>query len=476
MNLFNSKLAWVALFCLVAIPIFLHLDKQPIRIWDEARLSMNAYEMSRNGNLLVTYFEGAPDMWNTKPPLMIWLQVLFIKILGFNELAVRLPSALAALFTCVLMVVFSRRYFKDALPGMIACMVLVTANGYINVHASRTGDYDALLALFTPLFSLSIFLYVETRSLKYLHVFFVGLTLAVLTKSVQGLLFLPAIGLYVMLNRQLLGLLTKKWFYIDLGIFLLIAGGYYLLREQFNPGYLHAVWENELGGRYLDTLEENRSGPGYYVQQLKDWLFKPWIWLSIAGVFAGYFSKNKKFTVFITLLSATYLLFISLSQTKLEWYAVPLFPFLSFLVAMLLMRAIDFVKPKPAIAFAFFALIFIYPYVQIGRKVYKPTEYEWDKDLYPISYILQDAYRGKTSLDNYVVCYQDYNTQLLFYIKGLNDQGQRISFADPGKLKQGNMVIASEPQVKQFIETNYSTELVKEFYNVRIYKIVGLNA
>ena len=141
---------------------------------------------------------------------------------------------------------------------MIACMVLVTANGYIHIHASRTGDYDALLALFTTLFSLSIFLYVEKRSVKYLHVFFAALTLAVLTKGVQGLLFLPAIGLYIILNKQLRELLTNKWFYIDLGIFLLVAGGYYLLREQYNPGYLQMVWENQLGGRYLDALEENR--------------------------------------------------------------------------------------------------------------------------------------------------------------------------------------------------------------------------
>ena len=75
-----------------------------------------------------------------------------------------------------------------------------------------------------------------------------------------------------------------------------------------------------------------------------------------------------------------------------------------------------------------------------------------------------------------MVCYADYNTQLLFYVKGLNDKGHRIGFADPRNLKQGQMMIASEAQVKQFIETNYAVEVVKEYYNVRIYKIVGLNA
>jgi 4-amino-4-deoxy-L-arabinose transferase-like glycosyltransferase len=472
MNIFNSKLAWVLLVVVVAIPIFLHLDKQPIRIWDEARLSMNAYEMNKDGNLLVTHFEGKPDMWNTKPPLMIWLQVLFIKILGFTELAIRLPSAIAALLTCMLMAVFSKKYFNDVMPGMIACLVLVTTNGYIHIHAARTGDYDALLTLFTTMFCLSALLYAEKKSLKYLHIFFAALTLSVLTKSIQGLLFLPAIGLFA-------GgaFLRNKWFYIDLGFFLLVAGGYYLLREYYNPGYLHAIWENELGGRYLGTLEENRQGRFYYVKQLSTWLFTPWFWFSIAGIVAGYFSAYRKFTIYITLLTLSYLLFISLSQTKLEWYAVPLYPFLAFLVSILLCGVVEVVRKwHRLVPYVFLALVFAYPYLEIGRKVYNPTEYEWDKDLYPISYVLQSAYRGKTSLDNYIVCYQDYNTQLLFYIRALNDKGQRISFREPQKLKPGDMVIASEQQVKQYIETNYSAEVMKEYFNVRIYKIIGLNA
>ena len=309
MNRFNSSLAWAVLLAVVSIPIFVHLNHQPIRIWDEARLAMNAYEMNRDGNLLVTHFEGKPDLWNTKPPLMIWLQVLCIKILGFTELAVRLPSAIAALFTCLVMALFSKRYFNDALPGMIACLVLVTTNGYIHIHASRTGDYDALLALFTTTFCLAAILFAEKRSIKYLHIFFAALTLSVLTKSIQGLLFLPAIGLFVLVRRQAGVFLRNKWFYIDLGIFLLLAGGYYLLREQYNPGYLQAVWENELGGRYLGTLEENRQSNGYYLEQLRIWLFKPWVWVSIAGIVAGWFYGNalyRRFTIYMTLLAVSY--------------------------------------------------------------------------------------------------------------------------------------------------------------------------
>ena len=71
---------YIVLALLVYVPIFGHLNTLPIRIWDESRLATNAYEMLKNGNFIVTYFDGKPDMWNTKPPLLIWLDVLFMKI------------------------------------------------------------------------------------------------------------------------------------------------------------------------------------------------------------------------------------------------------------------------------------------------------------------------------------------------------------------------------------------------------------
>ena len=65
------------------MPIFGYLDSYPIRIWDEARLAINAYEMLKNGDFIVTHYDNNPDMWNTKPPLMIWCQVFFMKISRF---------------------------------------------------------------------------------------------------------------------------------------------------------------------------------------------------------------------------------------------------------------------------------------------------------------------------------------------------------------------------------------------------------
>jgi len=104
---------YVLLLLLISIPIFQHLGSQAIRLFDEARLANNAYEMYHSGFSLVTTYSGEPDMWNTKPPLLIWLQVLSMKVAGINETGLRLPSAFAAFFTCILLLLLGWRYMKE---------------------------------------------------------------------------------------------------------------------------------------------------------------------------------------------------------------------------------------------------------------------------------------------------------------------------------------------------------------------------
>ena len=150
-NFASKYFRYLVLASLISIPIFGHLDRLPIRIWDESRLAINAYEMLYDGDFIVTHFDGQPDMWNTKPPLLIWLQVISMKFNGVNEVSVRLPSAIAAFLSCLVILIFSMRYLKQFWFGFIAIIVLITTQGYISVHATRTGDYDALLTLFTTL-------------------------------------------------------------------------------------------------------------------------------------------------------------------------------------------------------------------------------------------------------------------------------------------------------------------------------------
>jgi 4-amino-4-deoxy-L-arabinose transferase-like glycosyltransferase len=474
----------IALFCTVVyFPFFLHLDALPIRIWDESRLAVNAYEMSKNGNYLVTYFGGLPDMWSTKPPLMIWMQQFFIKQFGVGELAVRLPSAIAGFLTALTLMLFSIRYLKSYWFGLIAVLVLITSYGYINQHTCRTGDYDALLTLFITVYALSFFLYCESEKRKYLHLFFIGLTLAVFTKSVQALLILPALAVYSVYTKQI-KIFKEKAFYIDLFICILFISGYYMLRNHYNPGYLTAVWENELGGRYLNTIGNHKHPFLFYYSMLVHEHFA-WYYLIPCGIATGFFFKEeriKKIIVFVVLCAVIYWLIISSAQTKLYWYEMPLFPFLSLITAAFLFYVFNALKNSTELLkqvswngapYILVFIIFLHPYEQIIDKVYCPKEYDWDKEYYSLSHYLQDAVKSDKPIINQVVCNEGYSPHLLFYMDILNDRRQSIRFKHWSDLKSGELVVVSQRSMQDSIENHYNVQFEKCFQYVKKYRIQG---
>lgn len=472
---------YIALAVLVCLPIFSRLGSLPIRIWDEARLAINAYEMHKNGNYIVTYFDGMPEMWNTKPPLFIWMQVFFMKIIGVNEVAVRLPAAIAALITCALLFFFSIRYLKNFWFGFIAALVLVTSNGYIEIHAARTGDYDTLLALFTTLGGLSYFLFIERKNVKYLYLFFVAFALAVLTKSITGLMFLPAIAIYTFWQKEALNLLKNKHFYFGILLFLAPILSYYLLREHLNPGYLKAVGENELW-RYASTIEGHKNDKWFYYQNFFRHQLSAWFLFIPLGVLAGLYSKNKlmtRLTVFSAIMAALFLLIISKAQTKIDWYDVPLYPFLAILTTMTIYYIFDYLQSnataiqlfnssKTPFVFLFFVLVI--PYQKILDKAVKAKEPPYYYN-YNLSYFLKKASVGKEDCNNYFLLHEGYGGQNLFYINILKDKGINFSTKDWTKLEAGDMVIVHQQNIQDYVNNTYHCELIWQKDNVIKYKI-----
>lgn len=476
------------LLVLSYFPLFMHLERLPIRIWDEARLAINAIEMNMSHNYIVTFFDGSPEMWNTKPPLLIWIQTLFIKIFGIRELAVRLPSALAAFFTVILLVAFSSKYIKDFWFGIISSLVLITAYGYVEHHGTRTGDYDSLLTLFTTFYCFTYFIFIQTQKTKYLHLFFIGVTLAVLTKTVQGLFFLPALFLYTLsVKGKIQSVLINKWVYIDSILFVSIVLGYYFTREHYNPGYLHVVYENDLGGRFLNTLENHKHEFMYYFNMLVDIRFSDWYPLLLPGLLIGLTIKNKQLkniTVFSSINIVAYWFIISTAQTKLEWYDLPLFPFLSVLVAMVIYWIFIYLKNMDAISnyfaknltpFIFLFILFLHPYEKITDKVYFPEEkYAVDNR---ILYFLRDLANNSSPAHQYDVCWDDsQKAHIMFYVYKIQAEGRNCSIVDCKQLKPGQEVIVMKPDQKDFIEKNYTYELLETYYEIKTYRINGTNS
>lgn len=479
-------LPFLLLAVLLYMPVFSFLDRLPIRLWDESRLAVNAYEMYQGGDLIVTQYGGEPDMWNTKPPVMIWLQVLCMKLFGVNELSVRLPSALAAFFTAILLMGFAVRHLGRKWLGFAAVLVMITSPGYIGHHVSRTGDYDALLILFTTAGALLYFLYLESKKPWQLYLFFAALALGVLTKSITGLLFAPAMLLYALMQKEFAGLFRLKHFYIGLGAFLVLVLGYYLLRESRNPGYLQAVMANELGGRYLDTIEGHRHGFWFYYSKIIDERFSWWYLLVPGGFLAGLFSgvpKLVRLSRFLLLLVLTYFLIISVSKTKLIWYDAPMYPFLAIAVAIFIQFIFDFLKQVKYfqeklvfnfVPYLFVFMIFVAPYRQIVKQTSPPSELPWEVEMYAPGKYLKEAVKGKHTLQD-VSGYLSigYNPHELFYHNILNDQGKGLQNLNGQTLEEGTTLLVWQHAVNDSLQGIYQLELLEEKYPIRKYKVVG---
>ncbi|GAB2946463.1 hypothetical protein GCM10027048_09300 [Hymenobacter coalescens] len=317
--------------------LFYRLGSRPIAMWDESRLATNAVEMLRNGNWLVTHFADAPDLWNTKPPLLIWLQAGLMKILGPTTLAIRLPSALAALGTTALLAWFCNRVLNSPLLGLCSALVLLTTSGYIDWHVTRSGDYDSLLVLLTTWYTLSFFRYLEEGRRGLLWQAGIGVALAVLTKGVAGALALPALLLYAVFSRRLLFLVRQPVAYAVLATTLGIIAAFYVGRELAAPGYWHAVYENELGGRLLGdlTFDGDVKPWSWYIDQLVSDELLPWVYLLPVGLVAllypGVPPLYRRFALLVSLFIVSFLAVISSAETKYFWYEAPIYPFCALL-------------------------------------------------------------------------------------------------------------------------------------------------
>ena len=104
---------------------------------------------------LVTTYGGAPDLWNTKPPLLIWLMTASLAVFGPSEWALRLPSMVAALGTVAILFWFVRRTTGSVATAALAAALLVLSPATFGEHSARTADYDAVLLFFVTGVSLS---------------------------------------------------------------------------------------------------------------------------------------------------------------------------------------------------------------------------------------------------------------------------------------------------------------------------------
>ncbi len=502
---------FIALFAVACyFPLFLHLDHMSVRLWDEARRAVNAFEMAQTGNLLVTHYDGAPEMWGTKPPFLIWCQAFFMKLIGYNEVALRLPSALAALATVILLILFCWKILKRPLAGFLAGLVLLTTKGYVGAHVARSGDFDSLLTLWETSYLLAFFTFFcqtdFTKKKKWLYVTAAFVALAGLTKGIAGFLFLPGILIfYIVFNQKqdsenwsIPDLLRWRHTWLAALVAIVPVASFYLLREAANPGYLAAVMDNEVGGRYLETQGGHNHPWYHYFEWLWREQFQPWLLFVPLGLTVGFWQKGRlqSLTWLLLINSLAFLLIISFAKTRIMWYMAPVYPSLALLVGIgfekLVTGASQALRPGPItshqsrvtnylLLFTFVAAMFYQPYRSIVEQAYMEQHPSWD--WHELKY--RDFMRKVKDVKNYTIVHAKYNSHVVFYSKVFNLKGydirhqpvtdfnnQKFEFGKgPLKFEPGDTLMVCENPVFAALDTVYRYEVLRTWDSCRLLQI-----
>lgn len=469
-NTLTSLLSILLLSVIIYFPLFLHLDSLPYRLWDESYLAMHTYEMMHNGNYLVTYSFGVPEMLNTKPPFVIWCMVASCKLLGFNILSIRLPNAIAAVILCFILFYILSHYTKKRWFAFLTVIVLVCIPAYIRIHVTRTGEYDSFLVLFLTLYGLAIFLLSQTENTyyrKWLYLIFaLSVSLAILTKGIAGLLFAPGLFIYLLLVKRIKAVVLSKEFLGSALFIVSICVGYYLLREIYNPGYLQAVFDNELGGRFL-KVNDGHKGPFWqYLEELYAREFTYWIPFFFFGIVATFskrlmpFEKVRKLGVFSLIISLAHLLVISSSATKLFWYAAPEFPFFAILIAVGLFSFAYNVyrnytsKYVLGLITVLLIIVFYFPYSKNIDYVLHEKDELWNETYYTVGNYLVE--KKDSNLDGYKIVYSgDLIRPYICHIYELKMKGQTLKLCKAKNLKVGDVALIQTDEDREEIKQHF---------------------
>ncbi|MFQ6171282.1 glycosyltransferase family 39 protein [Oryzobacter sp. R7] len=146
-----------------------------------------------------------------KPPAALWVMALSVRLLGLSSFAILLPQVLMGVGTVAVVHATVKRRF-GAGAGLVAGAALALTP--VAVLMFRFNNPDALLTLLMALAAWATLQAVDRGSIRWMALAGVFVGLGFLTKSLQVLLVVPALGIAWMLladttvRRRLLGALA----------------------------------------------------------------------------------------------------------------------------------------------------------------------------------------------------------------------------------------------------------------------------
>ncbi len=345
------RLFAVVALALVAAPL---IASAPLFDPDEGLHAAIAQEMVLRGDYVTPTFRGEPFL--DKPILFFWTEAASLRVFGHNEAAVRIPPLLFGLFGMVMVALLGRALAGES-AGLIAGIVYGTM--LLPLGVSEVAVHDIGLVPFLCIAALCLARVgylppaagpvasacpglspVEDRRNIVVNGLIAGvaLGLSILTKGLVGIVFAGIFGACLVARRPATLVRVALTLSLAVGMACLVAAPWYVAMEQAHPGYLHYYFvERHLQG-YLTATQRHGGRPLWYYLPIIVGGALPWTAylagaaLRSSGSAAATLGAGTSLRRVLWGWFAIGLAFLSIGESKLVTYALPLFPALALIV------------------------------------------------------------------------------------------------------------------------------------------------
>jgi 4-amino-4-deoxy-L-arabinose transferase-like glycosyltransferase len=372
----TSKVLILASALVVGLSYFWGVNTLPFLDPDEGMTAEIAREMLASGDWIVPRFNGV--IYIEKPPLMYWLTAATYAAVGPSEFSARLWKVAPMLGMIVLTVGLGRRLFSRRVGGFAGLILATTLGTFL---FSRITQMDPLFVFGVTLSVFGIVSVAKTPEngpqggTTYGGLWFwLGVGIAVMSKGLLGIVLpLALLGLWILLRRDV-HLVRGGWSLVGVLLAALLIVPWHAAAGMKVPGFVQFyLLDNQLlrflGERaYVEDGKSLGTIPFFGITFFALFPWAPFLIAALACVWretwrtrssmrpgqlaVGFGDKgmpatpNDSRSTFhdphIHFLVGWLLLvvgFFAVSSFKLEYYALPAFPAVALLIAVLFVRA-----------------------------------------------------------------------------------------------------------------------------------------
>ncbi len=310
---YRLDLLFISLLTLTFPLFFYKLGQTSLFSFDEAWYVEVSKQIANTGSLFILYFNG--NYYYDHPTTGYWIMALAIKLFGYSNLVVRLPSAIAGIF-CLYFTYLLGKHLFNRWVGFLSAASLVSTIWFIS--RARSGNLDVILTLF---FLLSIYFGIKAaKNTRFFIPFFSSFALLLLVKTLVPFTVLPVLVVIFWGSKNVLNKYFGLGVLATLGIF-----GYWF--------YSQLSTNSHFTNYYLGIGLPGVSGQTDYLdnfQKIKTYLHNgigKWFWPGVFSLIGGLVLRKKNFLILFVFCFCFFIPFIFSARGQI-WHLIPLYPFM----------------------------------------------------------------------------------------------------------------------------------------------------